>query len=65
MLDVSLIFKIGATAILLVILDKLLKSSGKDDLAALTSLTGVIVILMMLINLIGSLFSVVKSVFEF
>jgi stage III sporulation protein AC len=32
-LDVSLIFKIGAVSIVIIILDKILKTTGKDDYA--------------------------------
>lgn len=64
MLDVSLIFKIGATGILLIILDKVLKSNGKEDIAAITNLAGIVIILMMVINLIAKLFSTVKTMFQ-
>ena len=65
MLDVSLLFKIGATGILLVVLDKVLKSSGKDDIAAITNIAGVVIILMMVISLINKLFNEVKAMFNF
>lgn len=65
MLDVSLLFKIGATGILLVVLDKVLKSSGKDDIAAITNIAGVVIILMMVISLISKLFNEVKAMFNF
>jgi stage III sporulation protein AC len=63
LLDVSLIFKIGATGILLVILDKVLKSSGKEDIATIANMAGIIIILMMVINLISKLFNEVKTMF--
>jgi stage III sporulation protein AC len=65
MLDVSLIFKIGATGILLVVIDKMLKSGGKDDIAAITNIAGVIIILMMVINLVSKLFNQVQAMFNF
>lgn len=64
MLDVSLLFKIGATGILIIILDKVFKSNGKDDLAAITNLAGIVIILMMVITLIAKLFSTVKTMFQ-
>lgn len=64
MLDVSLIFKIGAVGILIIILDKVLKSAGKDEFAVLTNLTGVVVILMMVVNLVSKLFNTVKTLFQ-
>ena len=65
MLDVSLLFKIGAIGILIVIIDNVLKSAGKSDIAAITNLAGVILILMMVINLISKLFTSVKTLFQF
>ncbi|WP_097025765.1 stage III sporulation protein AC [Clostridium peptidivorans] len=64
MLDVSLIFKIGAVSILIIILDKILKSSGYDDYAVLTNLAGIVIILMMVINLISKLFNAVRTMFQ-
>lgn len=64
MLDVSLIFKIAAMGILLVVIDKVLKTSGKDDIAAITNIAGVVIILIMVINLIGKLFNEVRTIFN-
>jgi stage III sporulation protein AC len=63
-LDVSLIFKIAATGILLVVIDKVLKTSGKEDIAVITNIAGVVIILMMIINLISKLFNEVKTIFN-
>ncbi|MDD3225459.1 MAG: stage III sporulation protein AC [Clostridium sp.] len=64
MLDVSLIFKIAAIGILIIIVDKILKSSGKDDYAVLVNLAGIVIVLMMVINLINKLFTTVKTMFQ-
>ncbi|WP_251859484.1 stage III sporulation protein AC [Clostridium sp. Marseille-Q2269] len=64
MLDIQLIFKIAGVSILVIILDKILKSSGKDDYAVVTNLAGIVVILMMVINLISKLFNAVKTMFQ-
>jgi stage III sporulation protein AC len=64
MLDVSLIIKIGAMGILLIILDKVLKSNGKDDIAAIANMTGILIILLMVINLINTLFTTVRTMFS-
>lgn len=64
MLDVQLIFKIAAVSILIIILDKILKSSGKDDYAVLTNLAGIVIVLMMVINLISKLFNAVRTMFQ-
>lgn len=64
MLDVSLIFKIAAVGILMIIIDKILKSNGKEDFAVIANLAGIIIILMMIINLISKLFNTVKTMFQ-
>lgn len=65
MLDVSLIFKIAAVSILIIILDKILETTGKKDYAIITNLAGIVIILMMVINLINKLFSTVRTMFQF
>ncbi|WP_125152253.1 stage III sporulation protein AC [Clostridium rectalis] len=64
MLDINLIFKIGAVSILIIILDKILKTSGYDDYAVITNLAGIVIILMMVINLVSKLFNAVKTMFQ-
>ncbi len=61
----SLIFKIAAVSILIIILDKILESTGKKDYAVIANLAGIIIVLMMVINLINKLFSTVKTMFQF
>lgn len=64
MLDVSLIFKIAAVGILIVVIDKILKSSGKDDFAVMVNLAGIVIVLMMVISLISKLFDSVRTMFQ-
>jgi len=65
MLDVSILFKIGAVGIVMIILDKILKSGGKDDYAVISNLAGIIIILMLVISLISKLFNSVQTLFYF
>lgn len=65
MLDVSLLFKIGAVSIIIIVLDKILKTTGKDDYAVIANLAGIVIVLMMVIDLINKLFSTVKTMFQF
>ena len=64
MLDISLIFKIAAVGIVIIILDKILKSCDKEEFAVVTNLAGLIIILMLVINLINKLFTAVKTMFQ-
>lgn len=64
-MDISLIFKIAAVGILIAVLDKVLKSMGKDEQATLVTLSGLVIVLMMVINLISKLFDSIKTLFLF
>ncbi len=63
-MDVNFIFKIAAIGIIVSVLNTVLVRSGREDQAMLTTLAGVIVVLMMLIPEISSLFSTVKALFD-
>ena len=63
-MDVNLIFKIAAIGIIISVLNTVLVRSGREYQAMLTTLAGVIVVLMMLIPEISDLFSTVKSLFN-
>ncbi|SEF81973.1 stage III sporulation protein AC [Caloramator fervidus] len=65
MIDISIIFKIGALGILIIILDKIFNSQGKEDFATITTLIGVVMILFLTLNMIMKLFDTVKSMFQF
>ena len=60
----DIIFKIAAIGIIISVLNTVLVRSGREDQAMLTTLAGVIVVLMMLIPEISDLFSTVKSLFN-
>ncbi|MDU5107099.1 MULTISPECIES: stage III sporulation protein AC [unclassified Clostridium] len=63
MLDISILFKIAAMGVLLVVIDKVLKASGKDDIAVITNIAGIVIILITVIGLISNLFNTVKTMF--
>ena len=63
-MDVDLIFKIAAIGIIVAVLNQLLIRSGREEQAMMTTLAGLIVVLMMLISEISILFETIKSVFN-
>ena len=63
-MDVNLIFKIAAIGILVAVLNLILVRSGRDEQALLTTLAGLIVVLMMLLQQISDLFDLVKQRFS-
>ncbi len=62
-MEVDLIFKIAAIGIIVAILNQLLIRSGREEQAMMTTIAGLIVVLLMLIDQISVLFSTIKSVF--
>ena len=63
-MDVDLIFKIAAIGILVAVLNLILARSGRDEQALMTTLAGLIVVLMMLVQQISDLFELVKRLFS-
>ena len=64
-MQVDLIFKIAAIGILVSVLHLLLKHSGREEQAMMTTLAGLIVVLMIVLQEINTLFNYVKSMFGF
>ena len=62
-MEIDLIFRIAAIGIIVAVLNQLLVRSGREEQAMLTSLAGLIVVLMMMIYEISNLFETVKTVF--
>ena len=63
-MDVGLIFKIAAVGILVAVLNLVLARSGREEQAMMTTLAGLVVVLMMLVRQISDLFDLVKSLFS-
>ena len=63
-MNVDLIFKIAAIGILVAVLNLILVRSGRDEQALLTTLAGLIVVLMMLLQQISDLFDLIKNLFS-
>ena len=63
-MDVDLIFKIAAVGILVAMLNLVLARSGREEQAMMTTLAGLVVVLMMLVRQISDLFDLVKSLFS-
>jgi stage III sporulation protein AC len=62
--NIDLIFRIAGVGILTAVLHSTLKHAGKEDLAHLATLAGVAIVLIWVIQLLGTLFSEVQSVFK-
>ena len=64
-MEVVLIFKIAAVGIIVTILNQVLVRSGREEQATMTTLAGLVVVLMILAQRIAALFDLVKTLFQF
>ena len=64
-MEVDLIFKIAAIGILVAVLNQVLIKSGRDEQAMMTSLAGLVIVLVIVVQQISNLFDVVKTTFGF
>ncbi|MCH5157735.1 MAG: stage III sporulation protein AC [Clostridiales bacterium] len=62
-MDISIIFKIAAVGLITALVNTLLKKADKDEIATLTTLAGLVIVLIIVINMIGQLFDSLKTVF--
>ena len=63
-MEIDLIFKIAAIGIIVSILNQVLSRSGREEQATMTTLTGLVVVLMMVAQKIFDLFELVKRLFD-
>ena len=63
-MDVDLIFKIAAVGILVAVLNQVLSRAGREEQAMMTTLAGLVVVLMMVVREIANLFDLVKILFH-
>ena len=64
-MEIDLIFKIAAVGIIVSILNQVLARSGRDEQATMTTLAGLVVVLMLVAQKIADLFDLVKRLFDF
>lgn len=63
-MDIEIIFKIAAVGILITVITQVLKKTDRDDIATLVSLAGFIIVLSLVLNMIGDLFTNIKQIFS-
>ena len=64
-MEVDLIFKIAAIGIIVSILNQVLSRSGREEQATMTTLAGLVVVLVIVAQKVSELFKLVKSLFDF
>lgn len=63
-MSVDLVFRIAAIGILVAVLNQLLSRAGRDDMATMVTIAGLVIVLFMVIGVISDLFDSVKRVFN-
>lgn len=64
-MEVDLVFKIAAVGLLVAVLNILLTRAGRDEQALMTTIAGLVVVLVLVIEKIGELFDLIKNLFAF
>lgn len=64
-MEIELVFKVAAIGIIVSILNQVLSKTGREEQATMTTLTGLVVVLMMVASKISELFELVKKLFDF
>lgn len=64
-MDIDLIFKIAAVGIIISVLNQVLSRSGREEQATMTTLAGLVVVLMIVAQKISELFDLMKTLFQF
>ena len=62
-MEIDLIFQIAGIGIIVAVLNQLLIRSGRDEQALMTTIAGLVIVLLMLVGKIAELFEEVKTVF--
>lgn len=63
-MQIDLLFKIAGIGILVTVVSQILTRTGREDMAMLSTVAGLVIVLLMVINLVADLFSSVKSIFQ-
>nr|WP_130864486.1 stage III sporulation protein AC [Bacilliculturomica massiliensis] len=63
-MDVDIIFKIAAIGIIVAVLNQVLIRAGREDQAMMTTLAGIIVVLLLIVQMINQFFDTVKTMFQ-
>jgi stage III sporulation protein AC len=63
-INVDIIFKIAAIGIIVAVLNMVLTRAGREDQAMMTTLAGIIVVLLLIVQMINQFFDAVKTLFQ-
>ena len=64
-MTIDFVFKIAGIGILVTVIAQVLTRAGRDDIAMLATLSGLVVVLMMVVNMLSDFFNSIRSLFAF
>ena len=64
-MEIDFVFRIGAIGMLVTVVSLLLKRAGREDMAALATMAGLIVVLMMVVGMVSEFFESIRAMFAF
>ena len=63
-MNVDFVFRIAGIGIIVTVIAQLLTRAGRDDIAMLATLSGLVVVLLMVVNMISDFFTTIRSLFS-
>ena len=63
-MDVEILFRIDAIGVLVTVIAQVLTRAGREDIATLATLSGLVVVLIMVVDMISSLFETIRRLFS-
>ena len=60
-MDVDFVFRIAGIGVVVTVISQLLSRAGRDDMAMLATLSGLVIVLMMVVNMISDFFTSIRS----
>ncbi len=63
-MSVDIVFKIAGIGVLVAVVSEVLKRTGREDMAMLTTIAGLAIVLLMVVNVLSDLFTNVRSIFQ-
>ncbi|MGN0802278.1 MAG: stage III sporulation protein AC [Candidatus Faecivicinus sp.] len=62
-MDIDILFRIAAIGILVTVISQLLTRAGREDIAMLATISGLVVVMVMVVNMISELFTSIRAMF--
>ncbi|HPD02628.1 MAG TPA: stage III sporulation protein AC [Eubacteriales bacterium] len=63
-MGIGIILRIAGIGLLTAVVNVILKKSGKEEIATIATLAGLVIVLLMVVDMVGGLFDTIKSIFS-